>query len=106
MSDALTKAMESQKEGPAVDSAGHCDWLAETCPLVHAMMTKTVHDGKKRKTSTVSVSFDKQDQKLKAALNDRDRRMSVFSTIGHPQEAFEALEHRLESGAASWRQWT
>lgn len=106
MADPLADALSKQGGRPATDTHGHDDWLAEHCPTIHALMSRASFQGTARSTSTVSVFFDENDCRLKAALHDRQARKSLYVTLDDARTCFESLEDLATSKSPKWRAWT
>lgn len=101
--DALEAARRSQPNGAQIDSAGHCDWLADKCPLLHAMLTRATDKAGKLVPATVGLFFDLQDQRPKFLLRDRGMAKKAFGTLDDMSSPLEAIEDALETGKLEWR---
>lgn len=78
--------------------------LGGTHPLLWEHLSSGIYDdGSSRETSTLSVFVD--GGTLKAALNDRQERRSLYVTAHGLRELLDALEVKLEGSDGDWRMW-
>lgn len=99
-------AVERPKKKPGVtrlsDKIG--GWLKKDCPAVWAHISDgTWSDGGKRTPST--LLFTVEAGQLKACLNDREERCSLWRAGATPEEAVASLEKALGDGSADWKPW-
>jgi len=73
-------------------------------PLLSEHMGTTVYDdGSARETSTVSLFVE--DGCMRAALNDRDNRRSLYISAEGVEACLKGLEAMLADERAQWRAW-
>lgn len=78
--------------------------VLSVCPLLVEHLTCCRwEDGEVRETSTVTIVVD--DGVLKACLNDRSERRSLWVTSTTVEGLIGALENVLGEGNVGWRAW-
>lgn len=80
------------------------DPVLAACPcLVEHLTQSRWPDGKRREVSTLTVFLE--EGRVKAALNDRAEKCSLWATADSVAAALASLESMLASGRPDWRRW-
>lgn len=98
--------MDKPKRSPTAVTPpeGTGGWLRRDCPLLWAHIADgSWSDGSRRTTST--LLFTVESGRLKACLNDREGRCSLWRVGATPEEAARAIEEALEGACADWKPW-
>lgn len=104
MSNYLDSALDGMKSCNGARPPVFDEFLANTCPTVHALLTQTkVGEGGHRTTSTMTVFVDEQDGRLKACLTDRDHQMTLWHTISDMGHFWDEMEAAVTSPNPNWR---
>lgn len=81
--------------------AAHDEYLEAKCPLLHALLSLTMHEGSPRKPC--SLILFAEDGRYKVSLNDKDAGLVAFTTVSTAEEFFEGLEAKLDADKIEWR---
>lgn len=84
------------------DSKSKADpYLESKCPLLNALLCLSVHNGKRRKRTTLLLFSD--DGGAKVCLNDKDNGRVAFLTLETTEDMLEFVESKLEAMDVDWR---
>lgn len=102
MADLLKQALEARKKAASKASAYEPEgWFAKI-PIIEALLKQVATDGKPRRTSTMTLSFE--GGKCKVMLKDRQIHEITWGVADTFLDALIELEERISEGTATWQE--